>query len=281
MTYHSNSGRKKYLRWSVVSFLGGLTLLGSQALATAEIIQTVSVEDAGTIDFVVDPSFKTTLFYDKGKMSVKFSADFVQEITTIQNAYDNKFEIRIADYNFDGTNDIAIETGVGYMGVNRFYDIYFYESKSRKFIKRLTEISNFEIKSDSRELLSGTKSGPFYIHRRYRILNNIPYLYQESMQPTPSQLDTIKTFDTSGKLIRTQILTFNGKDEVRVSQDKAFLYDNPDEASKGSAYLIKDDIVKLLKLARGEGEEDWVFVEYKGKKTIRKWLHTADLNVNE
>jgi hypothetical protein len=63
-----------------------------------------------------------------------------------------------------------------------------------------------------------------------------------------------------------------------VQADKAYLYNQANEASKTAMYVIKDDSVSLKNLAGIENDSaKWCLVEYKGKKTISKWLKCENL----
>ena len=65
---------------------------------------------------------------------------------------------------------------------------------------------------------------------------------------------------------------------AKVQADKAYLYQQANEASKTAMYVLKDDSVTLKNLAGIENDmAQWCLVEYKGKKTITKWLKCENL----
>lgn len=68
------------------------------------------------------------------------------------------------DVNFDGHNDIGVLSGVGYGGVNIFYDYYLYNSTTGMYdkSKSLESVNLVKIDATKKELINSYKSGPGY-----------------------------------------------------------------------------------------------------------------------
>jgi hypothetical protein len=66
------------------------------------------------------------------------------------------------DVNFDGHVDLGVFTGLGYGGVNYFYDFYIYNPQTYKFDKNpiLVDIGNPELNLEKKVLVSSYRSGP-------------------------------------------------------------------------------------------------------------------------
>jgi hypothetical protein len=77
------------------------------------------------------------------------------------NTEDVRF-INTLDVNFDGHNDLGVLTGIGYGGVNYFYDFYIYNPAMFKFDKNpiLVDIGNPELDTANKVLISSYRSGP-------------------------------------------------------------------------------------------------------------------------
>ncbi|MHA7683303.1 hypothetical protein [Cupriavidus sp. PET2-C1] len=61
----------------------------------------------------------------------------------------------------------------------------------------------------------------------------------------------------------------------RVTAEKSWLYDGPEDQARTRMYLIKGDEIKII----SPGSPGWVYVEYKGKNkvAIRKWIKDSSV----
>jgi Tfp pilus assembly protein PilE len=90
------------------------------------------------------------------------------------------------DLNFDGYKDLAIEIGNGYSGVNFFYNFYYFNPTTKKFVEvpELKNVCNPNVKPDQKQILSSCKDGPGYSESIYQfgaaghILTKIPKIYR-------------------------------------------------------------------------------------------------------
>lgn len=56
-----------------------------------------------------------------------------------------------------------------------------------------------------------------------------------------------------------------------IRKDKAYIYSLPNSANRTKMYLIEDDFVSVLKK-----QDDWLYIEYSGKKVINGWIKKDD-----
>jgi hypothetical protein len=90
------------------------------------------------------------------------------------------------DVNFDGYKDLAVEIGNGYGGVNFFYNFYYFNPTTKKFVEvpELKSVCNPNIKYEQKQILSSCKSGPGYSDSIYQfgaagyIITTIPKIYR-------------------------------------------------------------------------------------------------------
>lgn len=95
-----------------------------------------------------------------------FNLDKAKQPSTIMELYDEESPLVFGDFNFDGTEDIAIRNGnnSGYGGPS--YDVYVYHSTKKKFVisQSLTELAStnlgiFDIDTKRQRIITHTKSG--------------------------------------------------------------------------------------------------------------------------
>ncbi len=188
--------------------------------------------------------------------------------------------VRVGDLNFDGYNDLAIDTGIGYGGVNVFSRVFFWQPSNGQpntgqFSDGL-DISNFGLNTAKKYLTSEYKSGPFHYQVSYKFDAQGPYKYKEIVGPGPVAI--VSFFSRSGKRIKRILV-----DPNRLSQDdytpailsiaeKTYLYSKPVEEAKTKAYLIKGDKVTMLDVS--EYPYQWYKVRYEGKKPLVRWIKT-------
>lgn len=81
------------------------------------------------------------------------------------------------DFNFDGADDVAILEGIGYGGVNLFYRVWLWQSKSKNFAEFKTPVSNPALNTASRMVISGQRSGPRWYQTVYAAKDGalVPY----------------------------------------------------------------------------------------------------------
>ncbi len=73
------------------------------------------------------------------------------------------------DLNFDGHNDVVVLSSTGYMGVNYFYNVYYYNPQTKMLVKAtdLKEISSPTYDLANKKIHTETKSGPGYVQENF------------------------------------------------------------------------------------------------------------------
>ncbi len=61
-----------------------------------------------------------------------------------------------------------------------------------------------------------------------------------------------------------------------VTKDKLYLYDSMSESTKTKMYLIKGDKAEILTEVKNSDGKHWIYLKYKGKKTIIKWVKVSE-----
>jgi len=123
--------------------------------------------------------------------------------------------VLVQDFDFDGRKDIAVPTGIGYGGVNVFYDVYRYQVKANRWVAIPTRgeefaVCNPELLPKQKVLLTNSRSGPFWYGRDYKFRQGIPWLYRqrdpillESLAKDSDLATHFEVFQEQGKLVRS------------------------------------------------------------------------------
>ena len=197
---------------------------------------------------------------------------------------------KIDDFNFDGYDDIAILSGIGYGGVNMFYMIYITNDEKYEFQKDII-LSNYELYLYIEKVVSEYKDGAMHFYEFYDVNGDrdSKYLHMyakaaiydfdihdevckiiEYAYPQPKSFPKIVFCDEllNGSYPLLPLYAI-------VKSPKALLYNQPylewSKPKPNGMYLIKGDIVKLL-------NEEYL-VEYDGKKTIKKYINPDDIEI--
>ena len=190
--------------------------------------------------------------------------------------YDTSY--KIDDFNFDGIDDIAVLSGVGYGGVNYFYEIYLAQNNS--YQDSGINLSNYELFPQFTTILSEYKSGPRHFRELYDVnergmLHRFAKVYEFD--------DNIcKILDWSREDgMNTSIPRITFCDELissykitpvyaEVVSSKALLYNKLEEKAS-RMYLVKGDVVKVI--------DENLLIEYRGKIKIQKYINPNDIEL--
>lgn len=193
--------------------------------------------------------------------------------------------LTVADYNFDGYQDIATYGGLGGM-VNAQFNLYLWNAKQQRFSLFKGDTTNLELDSKHQLIKTSTRSGPRWYETYYASDQGKLYVAIETamLNVGTQELGFLTYKNKAGVIMKTVVtdldmaLDHSPSVNVTVQADKAYLYTQANEASKTAMYVIKDDSVSLKNLAGIENDSaKWCLVEYKGKKTISKWLKCENL----
>lgn len=118
-------------------------------------------------------------------------------------------ELIVEDFDFDGIKDIGIPTGVGYGGVNIFYNVYRLDSNKNKFVvfAEKASICNPEFDSSNKILITNSRSGPCWYGSDYKFDRGNPWLFRrrsmivlEELLLNPDVGYLIETLNAQGKV---------------------------------------------------------------------------------
>ena len=195
---------------------------------------------------------------------------------------DHNYDVKILDVNFDGVDDIAVVTGIGYSGVNLFYSLILSTPKSYQLYSGDQEFSNIEVKPESKILLSGYKSGPRYFYDIFKFKKG-RFESFASYENYSEALDNCSLNSLYGKksnrvvscadLIQLQKIT---PAFAQVSVKKAPLYENEDDDASNGMYLVKNDWVRLESEVIADDQK--LLIGFQSKKYIKKYITRSSLS---
>lgn len=120
-------------------------------------------------------------------------------------------EVVVEDFDYDGRKDVAIPSGIGYGGVNVFYQVYRLGQSFQPFPDDFV-VCNPEFSASDRTLLTNSRSGPLWYGIDYRFHEGQPWVWRRRL---PVLLDSIaadcdlltlfETYDRKGKLVSARL----------------------------------------------------------------------------
>lgn len=199
------------------------------------------------------------------------------------DCFSENIQAVVDDFNFDGVLDVAVPTGVGYMGVNVFARPYFVgRDGTLRPSKREVEVGNSALDPLTRTLSGGVKSGPAYDLDTHCLTPDGRDLYlcrEESVSSRGEAAEDydVRWLDPSGRVLLTRLFTPSARGQGlelwRVVVARAYFYGQPG-ARRGRAYVVAGDRVEVLEL-RGA----WARAVYTSKagRFSAGWLRTSGL----
>ncbi len=281
-------------------FLGAVAVFGVLSLAIAQ--RDAKHSYSLTKDFKVSAPLSSrggTILLNASRASKKLEVQIgVKTQTFALETIDDsgspaQGDVLVEDFDFDGFNDVGLPSGIGYGGVNNFYDVWRYEPRQKQLVKlegKDFQVSNPMFDPKNKILFGNSRSGPFWYGFAYKFSDNKPWLYRSSnyrnllvFDKTDSYLEQTQIFNKAGDLIQSS-LNDTDKDGnsipvKRTVPAKMFLYSSPKESAKTTNYIIRGDTVLVLEIA-GKIEtvtietEQWVKIAYQSQKLGRmvRWL---------
>ena len=201
-------------------------------------------------------------------------------------------DVLVDDFNFDGFNDVGIPSGIGYNGVNIFYDVHQYDPKLKKLV--LIPQDNFSVgnpafDTKNKILITNSRSGPAWYGLDYKFDNGKPWKFRArnpklllGFSNDQALVTQFLEYNKAGKLVSSSLQDEESSSGLvkRVISKKMFLYTSPKESAKTNSYIIRGDTVLILEIF-GESDvlslqtEQWVKIAYQSQKFGRmvRWLH--------
>jgi hypothetical protein len=268
----------------------GLALLGMVLLLAQA--QSFKVEREMKFEVALKaagPKAQVTLAAGSANLRVQVGSKIqALAVGTVAENLEPRGQILAQDFNFDGWLDLAVPMGVGYGGVNYFYDLYTYNAQAAEFELRKAPSSegpqfcNPQLRPAERILTTTCKSGPAYFYADFKFDQGRPYLYRTSETlmlegfPKDEQLVyRVQLYDAKGQPQASMITsdTRDGKPIVRsIPHAKVFLHSAPHLRTRTEMYLVKGDKVEVLEVTAEYPQ--WLKVAYQSAKLGRivKWI---------
>lgn len=199
--------------------------------------------------------------------------------------------VLVDDFNFDGFIDIGIPTGIGYGGVNYFYDFFTFERSSRTFKNMDTPDPNTggwcnpQLETKTKTIFTSCKSGPKWYGENFRFYRAKPYLYQSGEMvilngfPDDKNLSNLiwheTTFNHNKRIIRSRFYDYGTTKAPirRIVQAKVFLYTAPTDNAITKNYIIKNDLISILEVMDTDNGQ-WLKIAFQSQKfgQITRWI---------
>ena len=145
-----------------------LCLASGLALAEGELQE----QAAFPFTTVVAPSTKVTIELDKNTVKATlpgWDEQVLFDIEPLEGEEAGRYPVaQVGDFNFDEMQDIAIQDGIGYGGVNVFYRVFLWDDKANKLKEFATPISNPVLDGEKQTLVSAQRSGPLWYSTEFR-----------------------------------------------------------------------------------------------------------------
>ena len=207
------------------------------------------------------------------------------ELATLGDS--TKGDVLVSDFNFDDWTDIAVPSGIGYGGVNYFYNLYTFQTSKSKFVPLEfpgeAGLCNPVIRVATRTIETDCKSGPKNYATDFRFARGKPYIYRSGEMVLLNAFDennylvyAVTTFNSSGKSLRSSI-SDDPHSQVAplryLPVSKAMLYSAPRENAITASYIVRSDAIRILSVFDGEAGQ-WLRIAYQSRKLGRivRWI---------
>ena len=226
---------------------------------------------------------QATLYKNNNHVKLKHRNKVIQfDIDSEMFDNSHNYDMELLDVNFDGVDDIAVVSGIGYSGVNLFYTLILSTPKGYQLYEGDQQFSNIEVKPESKILLSGYKSGPRYFYDIFRFEKG-RFERFASYENYSEEFDNCRLNELYGDksnrivscvdLIQLQKIT---PAFAQVKVKKALLYDAEDDDSSNGMYLVKNDWVTLESEVVTDDQK--ILIGFQGKKYIKKYISRKSLS---
>lgn len=192
----------------------------------------------------------------------------------------NQIFIEVADLNFDGFVDLNIYESQGYMGVNLFSKVYFFDPTQNTFIrdKLLPNACNLTKNTNEKTLEESCKSGPTFFKKRYQMHAGKLYLSEYHKEMIGPHHSFVIRYNPDGsEKARAVIDAFSETSELKPSVLKmkkatCALFNKASENTKTNFSLKENDVALLVNFKEEEALVWYeVFALIQGQP-FRKWV---------
>jgi hypothetical protein len=278
---------------SCIGLLGSLTISAIAATDNTNALGTKTYEQFPvTLNLAASQPVNVTITKANGQFSVTLPNQTKQVLAGVAADLANSMAnigtppLTVADYNFDGYQDIATYGGMEGM-VNAQYNLYLWNPSKQNFNLFKGDTTNLELDATHQLAKTSSRSGPRWFETYYASDQGKLYkAIETAMVSAGSQeVGVITHKNKAGAITQTFVtdmdMSVEDKAEAvkaKVQAAKVSLYDQPKETSKTVMYLIKGDEVILRELAGVQNDiATWCLINYEGKKSVTKWLKCENL----
>ena len=203
----------------------------------------------------------------------------------------------VADFNYDGFEDVAVLAGSGYGGALTTYWLYLWNPAEQRYSKFKGILGNPTLEPSRKAVIAWERDGPQWTSTEYRVRNGAlataVVREQNALRWLNLALDQLTIYPPdSGKVTDSRIVSSEAplhldpetlpSATAKISDAKVWLHEQPKPSARTAMYLIKGDVVTLLDYrptqAGDTTEFGWLLVRFEGKKKLEKWIPAGSVN---
>ena len=227
--------------------------------------------------------YQAELFEKKNKLYVKTKSK-TKVLYTLEDEptlYGDKLKYEIADFDFDGLEDVAVLTGLGYQGINQGYDVFL--ARKNYTVASFYAI-NYELYPEYKTVHSHYKDGArhfeelYVANKKHKLTHYVTYEHYK--EDDACSVSLLRGEEVSrAKIFSCKALLTEHKEKrvwAKVVVKKALLYEKYDDKKANGIYLVKGDKIELL---HQDGYAKRYLVRFKGKKVVTKWMDYDEFEI--
>jgi hypothetical protein len=253
---------------------------------------TVPADSTGSLQFA-HPAYegaRATVRIENGRVLAGTDADALTLATYDPTSqWNDEMAVLLMDVDFDGYLDVGVLDGVGYGGVNFFWN--FFRADSERLFVPVGTFANPERDDIMGTIRAPSRSGPFWTTDVYRPQGDGLDLVLSRTHWGEFDLVTFPGERKGGVVQRGIIPTIapdpwdaealegRGFHQIAISTNprRAYFYDAPDEATRRGAYLVEGDVGRVSDVSQ---TGDWFFMLFTNTETgatTTGWMRAEDL----
>lgn len=291
----SSRGLKPHLTGSVACLL---TLLAGPVMASDGAVAqpgfgtrlTIPASGSGSLEFA-HPAYEraiATVRIEDGRVVAGTDADALTLATFDPSSqWNDEMSVLLMDIDFDGYQDVGVLNGVGYGGVNYFWN--FYRADAQRGFVPVGTLSNPQRDDLLGRIWSSSRSGPAWTRDVYGVLDGqLELIFSRTSW---SEYDVIEFPNGKGTAVRAVIAAISPDPwdlssledyayrqfAIAANSGRSYFHDEPDEATRRGAYLVEGDQGYVSDVTEAG---DWFFMQFTHPETQRTttgWMRAEEL----
>ena len=206
-----------------------------------------------------------------------------------QDQWNDEMAVLLMDVDFDGYLDVGVLDGVGYGGVNYFWN--FFRADAQRLFVPVGTIANPQRDDIMGTIRAASRSGPFWRTDIYRpqgggldLLVSRTHWGEFDLVTFPGGKDDAGNQRGIIPTIAPDPLDAQALDDpafyqyaIATNPGRAYFYDAPDEATRRAAYLVEGDTGRVTDVTAAG---DWFFLVFTNEgtgATTTGWMRAEDL----